>query len=94
MSKCETAFSCALRMMYLVHHRNNNALGGYPKHLVYPGHLHDIICDIESIAAALSLFPKSTTFRTLPYFIQDAFQEIKQFNPLSIQPISIKSHPP
>jgi hypothetical protein len=78
MSKCETAFIYALRMMYLVHHRNYNTLG-YPQHLLYPGHLHENIRDIKSFAAALSLFPKSTTFRKLPYFIQDAFQEIDHF---------------
>ncbi|KAI2491699.1 hypothetical protein MHU86_22874 [Fragilaria crotonensis] len=78
MSKCATAFIYALRMMYLVHHRNYNTLG-YPKHLFYPGNLHEIARDINSSAAALSLFPKSTTFRKLPYFIQDTFQDIDQF---------------
>jgi hypothetical protein len=65
MSNCATPFIYALRMMNLFHHKNCNTLG-YPKHLFYPGNLHKITRDFNSLAAALSYFPNQQLSRHNP----------------------------
>ncbi|KAI2496409.1 hypothetical protein MHU86_18088 [Fragilaria crotonensis] len=52
---------------------------GFRQHDLYPKHLFQIAKDIKSTAAALSLFPDTTTFRTLPRFANHAFFEADLF---------------
>ena len=72
---CALGIIYALRLYYLTHCRNY-ARPGTRQSKYYPTHLFEITKDIRSTAAALSLFPSTTTFRTLPDFVSFAFADL------------------
>ncbi|KAI2497213.1 hypothetical protein MHU86_17307 [Fragilaria crotonensis] len=80
---CAVGLIYALRLYYITHHRHSTYhRHGFRQHDLYPKHLFQIAKDIKSTAAALSLFPDTTTFRTLPRFANHAFFEADLFLPL------------
>ncbi|KAI2491442.1 hypothetical protein MHU86_23132 [Fragilaria crotonensis] len=77
---CAVGLIYALRLYYITHHRHSTYhRHGFRQHDLYPKHLFQIAKDIKSTAAALSLFPDTTTFRTLPRFANHAFFEADLF---------------
>jgi hypothetical protein len=80
-TQCAAGLIYALRLYYLTHHRHTNN-GNFRGRELYPKHLYEITREIKSTAAALSLFPARTTFRTMPRFANFAFFEADLF-PLS-----------
>ncbi|KAI2497647.1 hypothetical protein MHU86_16834 [Fragilaria crotonensis] len=79
-TQCAVGLIYALRLYYITHHRHSTYhRHGFRQHDLYPKHLFQIAKDIKSTAAALSLFPDTTTFRTLPRFANHAFFEADLF---------------
>jgi hypothetical protein len=75
---CAVGLFYALRLDYITHHRHTPN-GLLPPRDLYHMHLYKITREIKSTAAALSLFPAQTTFRTMPRFLNHAFFEADLF---------------
>jgi hypothetical protein len=77
-TRCTVGLIYALRLYYITHHRHTPN-GLLPPCALYHQHLYEITREIKSTAAALSLFPARTTFRTMPRFLNHAFLEADLF---------------
>jgi hypothetical protein len=77
-TRCAVGLIYALRLYYITHHRHTQN-GLLLSRALYQQHLYKITREIKSTAAALSLFPARTTFRTMPRFLNHAFFEANLF---------------
>jgi hypothetical protein len=69
---CAVGLIYALCLYYITHH-HHTPNGFLPPRAFYHQHLYKITKEIKSTAAALSLFPAQTTYRTMPRFLNHAF---------------------
>ena len=91
---CACSIAYALRLIYLTHHRNYpTATDTSWEPNYYPPDLLDIVRNISSTAAALRLFSAITSFKTIPWFVNTALNQIELPDPQDIYRDSLLEDP-